>query len=163
MAYPSNYIATTNPQSAEAYRQWQIVPISANSDNYVAVKACLKVKDEEDPTKFKYYAPYYASYPFKFVSPGMKAYYVSGITDKKYTLQEITSEVIPGATPVIIECPSDTPSDCKIAPLHGSYESVSGNKLTINKSGLAKGVYDIYLKAKKDGKTYSNYVQLSVN
>ena len=133
MAYPSNYIATTNPQSAEAYRQWQIVPISANSDNYVAVKACLKVKDEEDPTKFKYYAPYYASYPFKFVSPGMKAYYVSGITDKKYTLQEITSEVIPGATPVIIECPSDNPSDCKIEPLHGGYGSISGNKL--------KGVY----------------------
>ena len=133
MAYPSNYIATTNPQSAEAYRQWQIVPISANSDNYVAVKACLKVKDEEDPTKFKYYAPYYASYPFKFVSPGMKAYYVSGITDKKYTLQEITSEVIPGATPVIIECPSNNPADCKIEPLHGSYGSISGNKL--------KGVY----------------------
>ena len=133
MAYPSNYIATTNPQSAEAYRQWQIVPISASSDNYVAVKACLKVKDEEDPTKFKYYAPYYASYPFKFVSPGMKAYYVSGITDKKYTLQEITSEVIPGATPVIIECPSNNPSDCKIEPLRGNYGGISGNKL--------KGVY----------------------
>ena len=114
MAYPTNYQATTTSQGEDAYRQWKIVPISASSNNYVAVNACLKVKDEEDPTKFKYYAPYYASYPFKFVSPGMKAYYVSSITDKKYTLQEITSEVVPGATPVIIECSSNNPIDCKI-------------------------------------------------
>ena len=136
-AYPSNYIATTSPQpensAIEAYRQWKIVPISASSDNYVAVKACLKVKDEEDETRYKYYAPYYASYPFRLVSPGMKAYYVSSITDKKYTLQEITSEVIPGATPVIIECPSDNPADCKIEPLQGKFGSISDNKL--------KGVY----------------------
>ena len=133
MAYPTNYQATTTSQGADSYRQWKIVPISTSTDNYAAVNACLKVKDEEDETKFKYYAPYYASYPFKLVSPGMKAYYVSSITDKKYTLQEITSEVIPGATPVIIECPSDNPTDCKIEPLRGDYGSVTSNKL--------KGVY----------------------
>ena len=133
MAYPTNYQATTTSQGEDSYRQWRIVPISASTDNYAAVNACLKVKDEEDETKFKYYAPYYASYPFKLVSPGMKAYYVSSITDKKYTLQEITSEVIPGATPVIIECPSDNPTDCKIEPLRGDYGSVTSNKL--------KGVY----------------------
>ena len=133
MAYPTNYQATTTSQGEDAYRQWKIVPISASSNNYVAVNACLKVKDEEDETKFKYYAPYYASYPFKLVSPGMKAYYVSSITDTKYTLQEITNEVIPGATPVIIECPSDNPIDCKIEPLRGNYGSIGGNKL--------KGVY----------------------
>ena len=133
MAYPTHYQATTTSQGAEAYRQWRIVPISSSTSNYVAIKASLKVKDEEDETKFKYYAPYYASYSFKLLSPGMKVYYVSSITDKKYTLQEITSEVIPGATPVIIECPSDNPVDCKIEPLRGDYGSVSGNKL--------KGVY----------------------
>ena len=130
---PSHYQATTTSQGGDAYRQWKIVPISASSNNYVAVNACLKVKDEEDETKFKYYAPYFASYPFKLVSPGMKAYYVSSITDKKYVLQEITNEVIPAATPVIIECPSDNPMDCKIEPLHGDYGSINGNKL--------KGVY----------------------
>lgn len=129
MAYPTNYQATTTSQGEDAYRQWRIVPISSSSNNYVAVNACLKVKDEEDETKFKYYAPYYASYPFKLVSPGMKAYYVSSINDKKYTLQEIKNEVIPGATPVIIECPSDNPMDCKIEPLRGDYGSISGNKL----------------------------------
>ncbi len=133
MAYPTHYQSTTTSQGADSYRQWKIVPISASSDNYVAVDACLKVKDEEDETKFKYYAPYYASYPFKLVSPGMKAYYVSSITDKKYTLQEITNEVIPAATPVIIECPSGNPIDCKIEPLRGNYGGISGNKL--------KGVY----------------------
>lgn len=133
MAYPTNYQATTTSQGEDAYRQWKIVPISTTSNNYAAVNACLKVKDEEDETKYKYYAPYYASYPFKLASPGMKAYYVSSINDKKYTLQEITSEVIPGATPVIIECPSNNPTDCKIEPLRGDYGSISGNKL--------KGVY----------------------
>ena len=132
-AYPTNYQSTTTSQGADAYRQWQLVPISTSSDNYVAVDACLKVKDEEDETRYKYYAPYYASYPFKLVSPGMKAYYVSGITDKKYTLQEITSEVIPEATPVIISCLTDNPADCKIEPLRGSFGSVEGNRL--------KGVY----------------------
>ena len=128
-AYPTNYQATTTSQGEDAYRQWKIVPISASSDNFVAVNACLQVKDEEDETRFKYYAPYYASYPFKLVSPGMKAYYVSSINDKKYTLQEIKNEVIPGATPVIIECPSNNPKDCKIEPLRGDYGSISGNKL----------------------------------
>ena len=133
MAYPTNYQATTTSQGAEAYRQWKLVPISSSSSNYVAVNASLKVRDEEDATKYKYYAPYYASYPFKLVSPGMKAFYVSSITNTKYTLQEIKSEVIPAATPVIIECTSNNPAECKIEPLRGSYGSVSGNKL--------KGVY----------------------
>ena len=128
-AYPTNYQATTTSQGEDAYRQWKIVPISASSENYVAVNACLQVIDDEDETKFKYYAPYFSSYPFKLVSPGMKAYYVNSITDKKYTLQEITSEVIPGATPVIIECPSNNPTDCKIEPLRGDYGSISGNML----------------------------------
>ena len=128
-AYPTNYQATTGNQGADAYSQWQIVPISTSSDNYVAVNASLKVKDEEDETRYKYYAPYYASYPFRLVSPGMKAYYVSSITDKRYTLEEITSEVIPSATPVIIECPSNNPTDCKIEPLRGNFGTVNGNML----------------------------------
>ncbi|MCR4901609.1 MAG: InlB B-repeat-containing protein, partial [Butyrivibrio sp.] len=131
---PSHYKATTTSQGAEAYRQWKLVPISSSSDNYVAVNASLKAKVEvDDKEVYKYYAPYYASYPFKLVSSGMKVYYVNSITDTKYTLEEITDEVIPAATPVIIECSSNNPADCKIEPLRGNYGSVSGNKL--------KGVY----------------------
>ena len=127
MAYPTNYQATTTSQDGiDAFRQWKLVPVSSSSDNYVAVNASLEANG-------KYYAPYYASYPFKMVSPGMKAYYVSSISNTKYTLKEIKDEVIPGATPVIIECSSNNPADCKIEPLYGSYGSVSGNKL--------KGVY----------------------
>ena len=121
-AYPSNYIATTVPQGSEVYKRWQLVPISSSSDNYVAVNAFLEAEG-------KYYAPYFASYPFKFVSPGMKAYYVSSISKSRYTLKEITSEVIPAKTPVIVECSSNNPADCKIEPLYGNYGSVSGNRL----------------------------------
>ncbi len=127
MAYPTNYQATTTSQDGiDAFRQWRLVPISSSSDNYVAVNASLEANG-------KYYAPYYASYPFKMVSSGMKAYYVSSISNTKYTLKEITDEIIPGGTPVIIECISNNPADCKIEPLHDSYGSISGNRL--------KGVY----------------------
>ena len=126
-AYPTNYQATTTSQdNIDAFRQWKIIPISSSSDNYVAVNASLEANG-------KYYAPYYASYAFKMVSPGMKAYYVSSISNSKYTLKEITNEIIPGATPVIIECSTNNPADCKIEPIYGQYGSISGNRL--------KGVY----------------------
>ena len=126
-AYPTNYQATTTSQdNIDAFRQWKIIPISSSSDNYVAVNASLEANG-------KYYAPYYASYSFKMVSPGMKAYYVSSISNSKYTLKEITNEIIPGATPVIIECSTNNPADCKIEPIYGQYGSINGNKL--------KGVY----------------------
>ena len=131
--FPSNYQTTFTSQGEEAFRQWKLVPISSSTSNYVAVNASLKVLDYDDPTKYIYYAPYYASYPFKLISPGMKAYYVSSISNTGYTLTEITSEVIPAETPVIIETPSSNPVDCKIEPLHGNYGSISDNKL--------KGVY----------------------
>ena len=122
MAYPTNYQITTTSQGIEAYRQWKLVPISSSTSNYVAVNASLEANG-------KYYAPYYASYPFKLVSSGMKAYYVNSISNTKYTISEITSEVIPAETPVIIECSSNNPADCKIEPLLGSYGAISGNKL----------------------------------
>lgn len=122
MAYPTNYQITTTSQGIEAYRQWKLVPISSSTSNYVAVNASLEANG-------KYYAPYFASYPFRLVSPGMKAYYVNSISNTKYTISEITSEVIPAETPVIIECCSNNPADCKIEPLLGSYDAISGNKL----------------------------------
>ena len=122
MAYPTNYQITTTSQGIEAYGQWKLVPISSSTSNYVAVNASLEANG-------KYYAPYYASYPFRLVSPGMKAYYVNSISNTKYTISEITREVIPAETPVIIECGSNNPADCKIEPLLGSYDAISGNKL----------------------------------
>ena len=130
---PTNYQTTFTSQVQDAFKQWKLVPISSSTSNYVAVNASLKVLDYDDPTIYIYYAPYYASYPFKLISPGMKVYYVSSISNTGYTLTEITSEVIPAETPVIIQCPSSNPADCKIEPLHGNYGSISDNKL--------KGVY----------------------
>ena len=129
----TNYQTTFTSQDYDLYRQWKLVPISSSTSNYVAVNASLKVNDPKDPSKYVYYAPYYASYPFKLISPGMKVYYVSSISNTGYTLTEITSEVIPAETPVIIQCPSSDPADCKIEPLLGNYGSISDNKL--------KGVY----------------------
>ncbi len=94
--------SSTNSTVPAKYNRWQIYGIN-NSDNYVAV----------NPGKLnvggKYYAPYYASYPFSFHSSGMKAYYVKKI-DTVHNIAVITAiqGIIPSSTPVIIECSSNS-------------------------------------------------------
>ena len=118
-----HYIATTITNNSVAYKFWGVEPVSSSSDNYFGVQPTLEANG-------KYYAPFYASFPFKFASQGMKAYYVSSVDNDHYTLEEITTEVKPGATPMIIECSSNNVSDNRLDLLHGSYPAVKGNKLS---------------------------------
>ena len=74
---------------------WKITAVD-NEDNYLGVK----------PTKAangKYYASYYAGFPFSVASPNMKVYYISSIDEKEgtATYKELTG-IIPASTPVII-------------------------------------------------------------
>ena len=64
----------------------------------------------------KYYGTIYASFPFKLISNGMKAYCVTDVAGDGFKLQEITGDV-PAATPVIIECSSNKPSNNIILPV----------------------------------------------
>lgn len=117
----------SSPSANDYYTYWTLVPVLTGSENYVGVKPRLTAGG-------KHYAPYYASYPFKLASSGMKAYYVKNVTDKTYELQEFASDaVIPGGTPVLIECSSTNVADNKLELLYGNYTSVADNKL--------KGVY----------------------
>lgn len=119
----NHYIATTNTSNQIPYKFWAITPVSSSSDNYFGVKPILNADG-------KHYAPFYASFPFKFASSGMKAYCVKNFDDEHFALEEITSEVKPGKTPMIIECSSEDPSDNRLDLLYGNYGSVSGNKLS---------------------------------
>lgn len=118
-----HYVATTITSSQMVYKFWAITPVSSSTDNYFGVKPTLNADG-------KYYAPFYASFPFKFASSGMKAYCVKSFDDEHFALEEITSEVKPGKTPMLIECSSDDPSNNRLDLLYGNYGSVSGNKLT---------------------------------
>lgn len=118
-----HYIATTIASDQMAYKFWAISPVSSSSDNYFGVKPTLSAEG-------KYYAPFYAAFPFKFASSGMKAYCVKNFDNEHFALEEITSEVKPGKTPMLIECSSENPSDNRLDLLYGNYGSVSGNKLS---------------------------------
>ena len=109
-----------------ATRRWIVEPIDASTDSYFGVQPSITVGD-------KHYAPFYAEFPFSFASAGMKAYVVSKIDGNIAVMKEITSSVIPGATPVLIECSSADKSDNRLNLLTTSSASVSGN--------LLKGVY----------------------
>ena len=75
----------------------------------------------------KYYGTIYASFPFKLVSSGMKAYVASAVSGSNFELKEISGD-IPKNTPVIIECSSNSPSGNIILPVE-SNAMLSGNNL----------------------------------
>lgn len=77
----------------------------------------------------KYYGTIYASFPFKLVSNGMKAYIVSEVSGDGFKLQEITGDV-PAGTPVIIECSSNKPSNNIILPVESNANLSVTNQLT---------------------------------
>lgn len=93
------------------YSKWYIKPITTNGDEYFGVLPKIDYKD-------KHYSSFYASFPFSFASSGMKAYYISRVEklqDKAFAiLKEAETEIIPGGTPLIIECCASKPIDNKL-------------------------------------------------
>lgn len=118
-----HYIASTIAGSSTAYRLWAMEPVSSTTDNYFGITPMLEAGG-------KYYQPFYAEFPFKFASTGMKAYYVDGIDTDHYSLKEITSEVKPGGTPILIECSSDNATNNRLELLRGNYAAITDNKLS---------------------------------
>lgn len=122
------YHDVTTSASATS-RLWSPLPVSSSSaDNYFGIKPTMKIGD-------KYYAPFYASFPFSFASDGMKAYIISEVADDDVAIiSEVKKNIIPASTPVLIECSSEDPSKNRLELLEpGSYPSVGVNAL--------KGVY----------------------
>lgn len=109
-----------------AYRRWIVEPIDANSDNYFGIKPTITAGG-------KYYAPFYADFPFSFASTGMKAYYISKIDGNIAVLKQVTTTVIPASTPLLIECSSADKSNNRLNLLTGNYTRPSDN--------LLRGVY----------------------
>ena len=119
----SDYHILSTSDAGVKYRRWYADPITSDGDNYFGIKPKFQLKG-------KYYSPFYANFPFSFSSSGMKAYTISKVDGSIAVLKEIKDSVIPGKTPVIIECSSDKPSANRLNLLTGKYPSISSNVLS---------------------------------
>ena len=116
------YVDNNTPETLN----WKITAVDCE-DNYLGVKPTMSANG-------KYYASYYAGFPFSVASPNMKVYYISSIDVKEgtATYKELTG-IIPASTPVIIECGSKNPAENKLKPELTNLTAVKGN--------ILKGVY----------------------
>ena len=101
---------------------WTFKPINT-SDQYIGIRPDVKTADGT------YYGTIFAGFNFRFVSPGMAAYYVSNAGGAGFTMVQIGSDVIPANTPVIVRCNSFNPQDNKIEPVVGGYSFDNMNYL----------------------------------
>ena len=154
----------------QAYMYWKFLPIDTDN-NYIGLQPTVQVGDN-------YYGTLYASYPFKAVSSGIKFYYVDAIAEGKCQLQEITSEVIPAATPLVFMCSSNDPANNKVTPvtdettapasnlLSGTYFArTSGHKVNVRYNEASMRVLGkneagelAFIKATKQDLTSSHYI-----
>ncbi len=105
--------------------RWYFDPIEASSDQYFGVLPTVEAEG-------KYYAPMYASFPFSAYSEGVKFYTISEIDARGAAIINEVDGTVPGATPVVVECSSDLPTDNRLN-VGGTAGKVGGNML--------KGVY----------------------
>lgn len=103
-------------------KYWELLPIDLKN-NYIGITPDVKTDDG------RYWATFFASFPFKLQSDGMEAYYVDGVNDNNFTLKKITDTTIPGGMPVIIKCASNDPAKNMIEPVESGGSAPSDNKL----------------------------------
>lgn len=106
---------------ATTHQYWRIKPVDTE-DNYIGITPTVQTNDG-------WYGTIYAAFPFKLVSSGMAAYYVDGIHEGQFQLKEISDEVKPAATPLIIKCSSNNAEQNKILPVIAATTAPSDNKL----------------------------------
>lgn len=104
--------------------------VTSNTDSYFGFRPTIKVGD-------KYYDTFYAAFPFKVASDGVKVYGVVALSkDNRPVLMEFKNSVIPANTPVVIECSSDNPKDNQVDPVIDNSKPATPN--------LLRGIYFNY-------------------
>ena len=105
------------------YRTWVIDRMETNhASNYFGIKPSFELNG-------LHYQPFYASFPFRPVSPDMNIYYIEKIEGNNAIWKKIEGDV-PGGTPVLIECTSNDPSQNRLELLTSTTAKVTGNKLS---------------------------------
>lgn len=126
--YPYSVVSTQKP-TYDTQKEWYLKAIDSNGDDeYFGIKPDIGAIDG------KYYRSFYAAFPFKLKSTGMKAYYIDKIDGDNVEMVEFASDAtIPSETPVVIECSSAEPSNNRLELINGTSSAIKDNVL--------KGVY----------------------
>ena len=130
----TKYLADGSPSEEDSWlmnrlaetEYWVPIPINT-SDEFIAVRPDVKTADGH------YYGTIYTSFPFRLVSDGMAAFYVSNAGGTEVTMNQIEGDIVPASTPVVIRCNSADIKDNKIEPVIGDY--------TFDNSNWLGGVY----------------------
>lgn len=124
------YIGDVNTTSEEGvlvdndgHHEWYILPVEADGDNYFGIIPSCEVAG-------KYYHPFYAAFPFKCYSGGMKVYYVTKYAADMAVLKEYNGETKPASMPMIIECSSPESTNNRLDLFTNSPAVASDNILT---------------------------------
>ena len=100
---------------------WYFIPVADADNQYLGVKTDIEVDG-------KHYSTLYSSFAYR-LSTGMKAYYIRQCNGHMAEMIEITGNIVPEKTPVIIECGSDKAADNMITPLKESPTGIGQNQL----------------------------------
>ncbi len=100
--------------------KWFITPIDASAANYFGVRPTVDAKGKK-------YLTMYGAFPYTACDAGIKSYYVTKVDNGMAVIKEI-SGTVPASTPVIIECPSQTPANNRLN-IGGSGSAITDNKL----------------------------------
>lgn len=104
-------------------QKWNCHSISATGDSYFGVKPQLQANG-------KHYQPFYAAFPFKAYSSGVKFYAVTKV-DKAAGIAVISElqGAVPAAYPVIVETSSADPSNNRLELLANDSNNAPANAL----------------------------------
>ena len=126
----SGSLHDSNDDSDEGYvlrtgetpnKYWLLQQVNT-SDNYLGLQPTVQANDG-------WYGTIYADFPFKVMSEGIKVYYVDGVHEGQFQLNEITDEIKPSATPLVFKCSSNDPANNMIMPVYASTTAPTGNKM----------------------------------
>ncbi len=115
---------------------WHFDAISSSSSCFFGFTPTLQANG-------KYYQTFYAGFPFKVVSSGLKVYYVAGIFQGRAVIKPYAAgTTIPAETPILVESASPTAANNKVELLVSAEAAPKDN--------LLRGVFFNY--------TYGDYV-----
>lgn len=118
--YVESYLSDTHNGDR---RYWKVSKVSRDDASCFGVKPTFTA----DGRRF---APFYASFPFTPVSDAMRVWYVVKIdTEMGVAVVKEIKGTVPASTPVIIECPGESPVDNKL-DLGGTAVAVTENILS---------------------------------
>ena len=105
----------------EANRYWRIKPLDT-TDNYIGFTPTLQTNEG-------WYGTFYAAFPFKVASEDVHVYIVDGVKEGIFQMKEITDDIKPASTPMIIKCSTNDAARNQIIPVVATTSKPGDNLL----------------------------------